>query len=418
MPVFSLGDVNSCDTELALTGSLFDPEITSATPHDTISLPRPELLLAPRPEFTAVWFTYEYYDVGPNHTVEVCEERLIVGEFDLLLSPDTVHRVTHFTAAYRESVKACPLFSEGMVVIGDPKAETSFKITLSRGKATLTSNTHYLPSLSSSPNDHGKSKAPSKQPPLPPSPLPTLCVSLARSSVSIISAMYSGNATPECPQRHQRRVNINQLEVTEIENFTLSDTNDHQSNRILNVPKLEIYQHLKTTGDKDTMPERNSVYLQLHVDEVSCMVSPEQVSKTSFVCLSWYKEKPMPDPHWLIIECPTTPKNSAGGHLSLSIKEVELTKSVATTYTFISAIIASCSVVLVCDSSVGRLCHAIPVLCGPVATEQWNTWTAYNIKEQLEQHRWTGSDGSERLVEFFTAIPDEKHPGRKFTVPF
>ena len=110
MPVFSLGETNSCDTELIIANSLFD-----LTPSTVDQLPPPpaEHLLAPRPEFSAVWFTYEYYDVGPAHSIEVCTERLEVGEMDVLLGPDVTHRLTHFTAAYRGSLQACPLFSEG-----------------------------------------------------------------------------------------------------------------------------------------------------------------------------------------------------------------------------------------------------------------------------------------------------------------
>lgn len=112
MPVFSLGDVNSCDTELTLAGSLFDPEPTTVSSNQLP--PLAELLLAPRPEFTAVSFTYEYYDVGPKHSIEVCEVRLELGEFDVLLSPDVIHRTTYFISAYTESLEACPLFSEGL----------------------------------------------------------------------------------------------------------------------------------------------------------------------------------------------------------------------------------------------------------------------------------------------------------------
>ena len=112
--MFSLGDATSCDSDLMCNGSLFDPE-TQTTPPEKLPLPLPELLLAPRPEFSALWFTYEYYDIGPTHSCEVCEARVAVGEVDVLISPDTLHRVTHFTSAYVESVKACPLFSEGKV---------------------------------------------------------------------------------------------------------------------------------------------------------------------------------------------------------------------------------------------------------------------------------------------------------------
>ena len=107
--MFSMGDVESCDTELTLAGSLFDSEVpTNQLP------PLAEHLLAPRPEYTAVWFTYEYYDIGPKHAIEVCEERLELGEVALLLSPDVVHRLTHFSSTFNESVEACPLFTEGI----------------------------------------------------------------------------------------------------------------------------------------------------------------------------------------------------------------------------------------------------------------------------------------------------------------
>ena len=114
--MFSLGDATTCDTELVVTGSLFDPESQGTSSSLQFLIPSPELLLAPRPEFSAIWFTYEYYDVGPAHPCEVCEERLDVGEVNFLFSPDTLHRVTHFTSAYGESVKACPLFTEGKLL--------------------------------------------------------------------------------------------------------------------------------------------------------------------------------------------------------------------------------------------------------------------------------------------------------------
>ena len=110
--VFSLGDVSSCDRELVVSGTLFDPD---TSPHGLLP-PLAEHLLAAKPEYTALWFTYEYYDVGREHAIEECTERLLVGEIHALLSPDVVHRVTYFTSAYRESLKAYPLFSEGIYV--------------------------------------------------------------------------------------------------------------------------------------------------------------------------------------------------------------------------------------------------------------------------------------------------------------
>ena len=108
--------MDTCDTDLVLTGSLFDP----APPPEEMP-PVAEELLRQREEFKAVWFTYEYYDIGPAHSVEVCNEVLTVGEVDLLLSPDVLHRAQHFRRAYGESVEACPLFSDGRAL---PSSDT------------------------------------------------------------------------------------------------------------------------------------------------------------------------------------------------------------------------------------------------------------------------------------------------------
>lgn len=284
-----------------------------------------------------------------------------------------------------------------MVVIGDPKAETSFKINLAGGRAIVTSNTHYL---ASSPSEHAKPK-PLKQLSHPnPSPsLPVLSLSLARSTISITSAMYNGNASLESPQRQQMRVVFSQLEVADFGDFTVSVLNRQlaELNKILSVPKFEVYLHSKTAGEGAV--EEDSSYLQLDMEELSCVLSPEQVAKTGYVYLSWYSPTQLPGAKF---DCPPVPQNL--GHLHISMKEVTLTKSTTTKFTFFSVVLSSCSAVLLRDSMTGRLCHAVPVLCGPITTGKWNTTEAYS-RESL-QHR--GSDTShERLLEFFTATPDE-----------
>ena len=109
MPVFSLGNTTTCDTDLLVHESLFDPSCDPPTP----STPPPEVMLAAREEFAGVWFSYEYFDTGPAHPAEVCNEVFIVGVVDFVVTPDLLHRIRHFKKAYRESVEACPLFSEG-----------------------------------------------------------------------------------------------------------------------------------------------------------------------------------------------------------------------------------------------------------------------------------------------------------------
>ena len=300
-----------------------------------------------------------------------------------------------------------------MVVLGDPKAETSFKITLAGGKATVASNTHYLPSFSSSTPEPTKSKSSKIQSlPLPPPShsLPMLTISLARSTISITSAMYSGNATPETPQRSQIRVTLSGLEIADGGEFSLNQ-NQTQSKKMVSIPKLEVYSHSKRTGDDKVMQENDSSYLQLHVEEVSCVASVDQISQTSFIALSWY-HGPFNTGHLKPISQCSSNSIVSGGHLHISVKEIELTKSVMVSFTFVSATVDSLGVVLLCDSTRGRLCHAIPVAYGPISTNQWNTTKAYTSSSSvrcLEQV----DESSGRLLEFFTAMPHKDCSGKR-----
>lgn len=288
-----------------------------------------------------------------------------------------------------------------MVVLGDPKAETTFKISLAGGRAVVTSNTHYLAFPSSDQQVKLKPPKPPSHPLPSPPPLPAVNVSLAHLNLSTTSAMYSGNASTDIPQRNQMRVIIKQLELADLENFTNFVLNcpSTQFNTILTVPKFEIYRHLKTTGE-DNM-EENSSYQQLELEELSCTFSVEQMARAGYMYSSWYTTQ-FPDVR-AKFECPIVPKNL--GHLHVSVKESMLTKSISSKFTFLSIAVSSCSIVLLQDSSTGRLCRAVPVVCGPIATDQWNTAGAYrreNLPPQI---------CSERLVEFCTATPSEDHSG-------
>ena len=295
-----------------------------------------------------------------------------------------------------------------MVIIGDPRAETTFKITLAGGRAVVASNSHYLASFSSSSKDHPKSKQQSKTQSLAQSSsLPMLTATLGRSTISITSAMYSGNAALESPQRNQMRVSLSQLVIGEGGQFCLA-SQPTQPKRIFTVPELEVYSHSKTMGDGEVMQENDSSYLQLHIEEVSCVASVEQVSNVSFVVLSWYQPF---IPGSLMAKGVSAHPKIPGGHLHISIREVELTKSVSASFTFLSATLNSLSVVLLCDSTRGRLCHAVPVVCGPIATSQWNTTEAYTSSTKSQKYD-ENVGSTERLLELFTAMPHKHNSGR------
>lgn len=66
--------------------------------------------------FQAVWFTYDYHDVGPQRSVEECTEVLRVGVVCATFSPDVVHRLELFYTAFGESLKVAPSVSIGITV--------------------------------------------------------------------------------------------------------------------------------------------------------------------------------------------------------------------------------------------------------------------------------------------------------------
>ena len=108
---------NSKVIESMLKRSLFAPPIaTPSTPDSaTIELPplaEPDLAQLGH-NYGAVWFTYQYFDVGPSRQVEECTETLRVGHMTATFSPDVIHRLQHFVQAFKKSSAAVPRFSEG-----------------------------------------------------------------------------------------------------------------------------------------------------------------------------------------------------------------------------------------------------------------------------------------------------------------
>lgn len=64
-------------------------------------------------QFQAVWFTYDYVNVGPQRSVEECTEVLRVGVVCAVFSPDVVHRLELFLGAFKKSLTVTPSFSTG-----------------------------------------------------------------------------------------------------------------------------------------------------------------------------------------------------------------------------------------------------------------------------------------------------------------
>ena len=147
IPVFSMGtasgvgvastvasndDEDSCGEykekiiELMLKRSLFAPptpttttdtEDTPSTPDSARTIELPPLsnpgLAQLGEHYTAVWFTYQYFDTGPSRLVEECTETLRLGHVTATLSPDVLHRLKHFIQAFGKSLAANRRFSEG-----------------------------------------------------------------------------------------------------------------------------------------------------------------------------------------------------------------------------------------------------------------------------------------------------------------
>ncbi len=109
--VFTLGRSNPpSDPEGILRGTLFG----RGGEGEEGVIPSGEGRMMGGEDYKGVWFTYEYYDVAPGQrSVEECEERVEVGRVEGVVCADLVHCLQHFQRAYRQSLEANPLFSEG-----------------------------------------------------------------------------------------------------------------------------------------------------------------------------------------------------------------------------------------------------------------------------------------------------------------
>eukprot|EP00731_Ephydatia_muelleri_P030160 Em0021g683a len=231
--------------------------------------------------FPAVSFSYDYYDRGgpPAPRVEQCTEALRVGSVAMVLGPDVVHRVHHFVSAFSKSLGTRPLLSQGMVVIGDPVAETTFNISVSQILLCVTSNSHFV-SLPAAP------KLPGNQ--IPPPPTDALCLRLGTLCSNIIMPMYGGNATEDISQRFHACVELCSAEIKLCTHFnplvhfvTLSSASSSSStttgihgapDRCVSVPSATITYHSQVTGGaKPVTPA--CLGLSLKVAEVTASLS-------------------------------------------------------------------------------------------------------------------------------------------------
>lgn len=80
--------------------------------------PTPKEWLQRKDYYKGVWFSYEYYDKGPDRVEEICHEMIVLGEQGLIASPDVIHRVWFFIDKFMTSLEAVPLFSKGTYVEG------------------------------------------------------------------------------------------------------------------------------------------------------------------------------------------------------------------------------------------------------------------------------------------------------------
>lgn len=77
--------------------------------------PTPEQWLQRKDYYKGMWFSYEYYDKGPDRVEEVCHECVVLGGQSVMVSPDVIHRVEVFIDKFVTSLEAVPLFSKGIL---------------------------------------------------------------------------------------------------------------------------------------------------------------------------------------------------------------------------------------------------------------------------------------------------------------
>ena len=207
--------------------------------------------------------------------------------------------------------------------------------------------------------------------------------------------MYSGNAAEETPQKYQLRLRISDVQAGSVDIHSLGASEVSGSEQCLHVPILEFNQHSKITGEE----RGDTSYLQLDIEEATATFSPAQLSKIFFFYGSWRNE---PTP--LSQQVPPL-SASAQQSIHLLVTNMTVTRSSSEQFTLLSLVLGGVAGEIIKDSA-DKLCHVIPVLNGPLETQNWNTVGSYKSEANSDL-----LSPQERLVEFFVATPTEKFEG-------
>ncbi len=293
--------------------------------------------------------------------------------------------------------------SPGMVVIGDPQAETVAKVRFTGGHVSLTPNTHYLQSHTGGSIDRRKKPHPHKHTPSPLKPtlpmLPSVSVTVGGASISTTKAMYSGNASQDHSQKRQTRVKVSDIKAGTVDAQTVEGLYEGagDAEQFLHVPVLEMNTHSKTMGEE----RKDSSYFQVDLDEVSCTVSLLQIAKLFFISASW-KATTLPHVQTKFSPPPSVTEGNLG-HLHVHLRHTTLTQSTTERHSLLSVVAGECNGGIVKDSDAERRQSCIiPVLHGPLDTRQWNTAGIYG-RAQVGVAPSCQPSGHERVLELFIA---------------
>ncbi len=224
-------------------------------------------------------------------------------------------------------------------------------------------------------------------------------------------AMYSGNATPVHPQRSQLRLRANDLQAGTVDAQGLEEVwwGGGATGQLVSVPLVELNKHHKTMGE-DT--SNDTSYIQLDIDELSMTASLHDLAKLFFISASW-KGSTQPHPHASFCPLPSLTTAASLGHLHALLRHATLTQSSEECHSLLSLVVGEGSGGIVKESSgEGRGACVVPVLHGPLDTQQWNTADVYSWSHV---RRSSNPAGHDRLVELFLARPAQQCEGTLYT---